>query len=132
MGTLAAIVPLPFSEASHIAASLVGTGLLLLVPGLYRRLDGALVATRALLIAGALFSLAKGIDYEEAAVCLSLAALLHWTRGAFYRRTALTQTHLSVPVADGRMRLGTWQGLYLFEHRRLPHAREVALHLIGA
>jgi len=46
-------------------------------------------------------------------------------------RTALTAVSLQVPVADGRMRLGTWQGLYLFEHRRKPHRREVALHFIG-
>jgi secondary thiamine-phosphate synthase enzyme len=47
-------------------------------------------------------------------------------------RAALTQVSLSVPVADGRMVLGTWQGLYLFEHRRAAHRRTVALHLIGA
>jgi len=46
-------------------------------------------------------------------------------------RTALTQTQISVPVADGRMLLGTWQGIYLFEHRRGTPAREIALHLIG-
>jgi secondary thiamine-phosphate synthase enzyme len=46
-------------------------------------------------------------------------------------RTALTGIHLSVPVSDGRMALGTWQGIYLFEHRRGPHEREVALHLLG-
>ena len=46
-------------------------------------------------------------------------------------RTALTQVSLSVPLAGGRMVLGTWQGLYLFEHRRRPHRRELALHLIG-
>jgi len=46
-------------------------------------------------------------------------------------RTALTQTHLSVPVNAGRMLLGTWQGLYVFEHRRAPHQREIALHLLG-
>jgi len=47
-------------------------------------------------------------------------------------RSALTQTHLSIPVAAGRMTLGTWQGVYLFEHRTAPHRRSVALHLIGA
>jgi secondary thiamine-phosphate synthase enzyme len=47
-------------------------------------------------------------------------------------RTVLTAVSLQIPVADGRLRLGTWQGLYLFEHRRRPHRREVALHLIGA
>ena len=46
-------------------------------------------------------------------------------------RTALTQSQLSIPVASGRPLLGTWQGVYLFEHRRAPHRREVALHLIG-
>jgi secondary thiamine-phosphate synthase enzyme len=46
-------------------------------------------------------------------------------------RTALTGIHLSVPVSDGRMALGTWQGIYLFENRRSPHQREVALHLLG-
>jgi secondary thiamine-phosphate synthase enzyme len=47
-------------------------------------------------------------------------------------RTALTQTHLSIPVQGGELLLGTWQGVYLFEHRRAPHRREVALHFIGA
>ncbi len=47
-------------------------------------------------------------------------------------RTALTQTSLSIPVQAGRPVLGTWQGLYLFEHRDAPHRREVVLHLIGA
>jgi secondary thiamine-phosphate synthase enzyme len=46
-------------------------------------------------------------------------------------RTALTQTHLSIPVSGGRLVLGTWQGLYLFEHRTRPHRREVVLHLLG-
>ena len=46
-------------------------------------------------------------------------------------RTALTSSHLAVPVKEGRMRLGTWQGIYLFEHRHETHRREIALHLIG-
>lgn len=46
-------------------------------------------------------------------------------------RTALTTVQLSIPVEAGRMVLGTWQGIYLFEHRRAPHRREVVLHLIG-
>lgn len=47
-------------------------------------------------------------------------------------RAALTQTHLSIPVIGGALALGTWQGVYLVEHRRRPHRRDVALHLIGA
>ena len=46
-------------------------------------------------------------------------------------RTALTQTQLAIPVEVGRLALGTWQGIYLFEHRRAPHRRAVVLHLIG-
>ncbi len=47
-------------------------------------------------------------------------------------RTALTQVQLSIPVLDGEMALGTWQGLYLFEHRRRAHRRSLALHIAGA
>lgn len=46
-------------------------------------------------------------------------------------RATLTQTHLSIPLAEGALALGTWQGIYLFEHRRAPHRRTIALHLIG-
>ena len=46
-------------------------------------------------------------------------------------RSALTQTHLSIPVQGNEPSLGTWQGIYLFEHRTHPHKREVILHLIG-
>lgn len=46
-------------------------------------------------------------------------------------KSALTQTSLNVPVRGGRPLLGTWQGIYLFEHRAQPHAREIALHLLG-
>jgi secondary thiamine-phosphate synthase enzyme len=46
-------------------------------------------------------------------------------------RSALTQTHLSIPVDGGKMLLGTWQGVYLFEHRIRPHQRSVALHYLG-
>lgn len=46
-------------------------------------------------------------------------------------RAALTQTQLTIPVAAGRMVLGTWQGIYLFEHRRAPHRRSIVLHVIG-
>ena len=46
-------------------------------------------------------------------------------------RTALTQTQLSVPVVDGTLALGTWQGIYVFEHRARSHRRNVVLHVIG-
>jgi len=46
-------------------------------------------------------------------------------------RAALTQTSIGIPVKDGKTALGTWQGLYVFEHRDAPHRREVLLHYIG-
>lgn len=46
-------------------------------------------------------------------------------------RSALTATQLSIPLIDGALALGIWQGIYLFEHRRHPHRREVVLHLFG-
>ncbi len=47
-------------------------------------------------------------------------------------KAALTQVQLGIPVSAGRLGLGTWQGIYLFEHRRAPHHRHVSLTLIGA
>lgn len=46
-------------------------------------------------------------------------------------RSALTATSLSIPIRDGRMALGTWQGIYLYEHRNRPHRRLVLGHLLG-
>ena len=46
-------------------------------------------------------------------------------------RTMLTGVQLAIPVMGGRLSLGTWQGIYLWEHRRRPHRRDVALHLLG-
>jgi phosphatidylglycerol lysyltransferase len=133
MGVLSSILPLPFIEASHIAASLVGTALLLLAPGLYRRLDGAALATRLLLVAGAVFSLAKGIDYEEATVCLALAGLLQLTKRAFYRRTALIEQPLTagwLTAIAMAATLAAWAGLFAYRH--VPYSDDLwwnfALH----
>ena len=46
-------------------------------------------------------------------------------------RTALTAVNLSIPISKGRMTLGTWQGIYLWEHRYQPHRRRVTVHLLG-
>ena len=50
---------------------------------------------------------------------------------AAHIRAALTQTQLSIPIQARQLLLGTWQGIYLFEHRRAPHRREIVLHVIG-
>ncbi len=61
--------------------------------------------------------------------------LVHTTEGPddmpAHIKAALTQTSIGIPVSAGRPVLGTWQGLYLFEHRRLPHRRDIVLHIIG-
>jgi len=46
-------------------------------------------------------------------------------------RSVLTQTSIGIPIVDGRLALGTWQGLYLWEHRTAPHARKVTVMVIG-
>jgi secondary thiamine-phosphate synthase enzyme len=61
--------------------------------------------------------------------------MVHTTEGPddmpAHIRTALTQSSISIPVSEGRPVFGTWQGLYLFEHRARPHRREVVLHVVG-
>lgn len=46
-------------------------------------------------------------------------------------KTALTQTTLTIPIAGGSLMLGTWQGIYLFEHRQRPHTRSIVVHIVG-
>nr|WP_017183897.1 bifunctional lysylphosphatidylglycerol flippase/synthetase MprF [Sphingobium xenophagum] len=117
--TLSTLLPLPFTEISHLAGSLVGAALLILSSGLYRRLDGAFWLTRLLLIAGAAFSLLKGLDYEEAVVMLLIAGALQWTRPAFYRQTHLLAEAFSpgwlatVAVMVG---LSIWIGFFAYKH----------------
>lgn len=61
--------------------------------------------------------------------------LVHTTEGPddmpAHIKASLTEVSISIPVAEGRPMLGTWQGIYLFEHRRAPHERQVVLHIIG-
>lgn len=47
-------------------------------------------------------------------------------------KSALTQTSITIPIVRSVLALGTWQGLYLFEHRRSPHARKIVLHVVGS
>ncbi|RZJ99110.1 MAG: bifunctional lysylphosphatidylglycerol flippase/synthetase MprF [Novosphingobium sp.] len=113
------VLPLPFVEASHIAASLAGTGLLLLAPALFRRVDAAFVLTRALLLAGAGFSLAKGFDYEEATILLVMAGVLQMARPAFYRRTVLSAAlRYPGPIAAVAtcLALTVWIGFFAYRH----------------
>ena len=75
-------------------------------------------------------------DYFEKLVPEDVSDYRHTLEGpddmTSHIRSVLTQTSLSIPVIGGRMALGTWQGLYVFEHRMAPHTRHVILHLMGA
>ncbi len=74
-------------------------------------------------------------DYFAAAVPEDPARYRHQSEGPddmpAHIKNALTATQLSIPVNGGRMLLGVWQAVYLFEHRHAPHRREIVLHLIG-
>lgn len=83
---LARVLPLPFAEASHLLASLTGLLLVIIARGLWRRIALARLAAIALLLAGAAFSLMKGLDWEEALVLGLLAGLLAVSGDAFYRK----------------------------------------------
>jgi secondary thiamine-phosphate synthase enzyme len=78
-----------------------------------------------------------GRDLEDwvARVAPESAAYRHQDEGPddmpAHLRSVLTGVQLAIPVIGGRLALGTWQGIYLFEHRARPHRREVALHLLG-
>jgi secondary thiamine-phosphate synthase enzyme len=78
---------------------------------------------------------ARDIEDYFAALAPESSAYRHQDEGSddmpAHLRAALTQVQLSIPVVGGRLALGTWQGIWLFEHRARPHQREVALHLLG-
>ncbi len=96
MAWLHRVVPLPFVEVSHFVGSLIGVALLLLARGLQQRADAAYHLSIALLVAGVVASLLKGLDYEEALILgVTLAALLPCRR-YFYRKTSLLTQAFSV------------------------------------
>jgi phosphatidylglycerol lysyltransferase len=86
---LSDLLPLPVMEISHFLNSVIGMSLLILARGLQRRLDAAYWLTLVLLLAGAVASLLKGIDYEEAALLILLAVALAPAHRLFYRRASM-------------------------------------------
>lgn len=95
MAILRNVLPLPVLEVSHLLSSVVGMLLLILARGLQRRLDAAYVLTLVLLVVGAVLSLLKGIDYEEATLLSLLALGLAPAHQLFYRRASLFSTNFS-------------------------------------
>lgn len=116
MRALRHILPLPFVETSHFAGSVVGLVLLVVAYGLVRRMANAWRLAIGLLCAGALFSILKGLDIEEATVCAVVAVLLVISRREFYRQADLFSVRpsfewiLAMAVAVGT---SVWLGLFV-------------------
>ncbi|WP_279482669.1 bifunctional lysylphosphatidylglycerol flippase/synthetase MprF [Aureimonas sp. SK2] len=119
IGTLGDIVPLPFIEMSQLAASFVGVALLIVARGLAKRLWRAWVVSLGLLLAGAVFAVFRGLDWEEAVLLVVQATLLLGFRRAFYRRSvlnpfALTWSWLAAVLAT--VMASIWLGFFAYRH----------------
>jgi phosphatidylglycerol lysyltransferase len=119
MEILRGFVPLPLVEVSHFLSSVVGMLLLILARGLQRRLDAAYVLTLVLLIVGAVLSLLKGIDYEEATLLSLLALALAPAHRHFYRRASLFRASFSMgwmAAIAAVLGCATWLVFFSFKH----------------
>lgn len=113
------LLPLPFAEASHLLSSLVGLLLLVLARGLLARRALACTASIGLLLAGAVFTLLRGLDWEEALVLGIIAGLLFIYRSAFYRAgdwRSFRPTPVSLALVVMALTLLTLVGLLAFRH----------------
>ncbi|WP_254427330.1 bifunctional lysylphosphatidylglycerol flippase/synthetase MprF [Rhodanobacter sp. C01] len=119
MAILSEVLPLSVLEVSHLLASVIGMLLLILARGLQRRLDAAYWLTLVLLLAGAVFSLLKGIDYEEATLLTLLAMALAPAHRLFYRRASLFSTSFSVGWIVAIVAIlgcATWLVFFSYKH----------------
>ena len=119
LGWLRLALPLPVMEVSHFLGSLVGAALLLLARGLQRRLDSAYWLTMILLCAGALFSLLKGVDYEEASILFGMFVVFGLARREFYRKGSLLGHPLELTwlaAAVVVIACSIWIGLFSYKH----------------
>lgn len=119
MAILRDVLPLSVLEVSHLLASVIGMLLLILARGLQRRLDAAYVLTLVLLVAGAVLSLLKGIDYEEATLLTLLAMALAPAHRLFYRRTSLFSTTFSIRWILAIVAIfgcATWLVMFSYKH----------------
>jgi phosphatidylglycerol lysyltransferase len=113
------LVPLPFVETSHLAASITGLVLLIVSHGLLRRMANAWRAAIVLLGASAVFSILKGLDLEEAAVCGGVMMLLVVSRHEFYRQAGLDALRPSLPWALAvliAIAASIWLGLFVWRN----------------
>jgi phosphatidylglycerol lysyltransferase len=133
MHLLRHIVPLPLLEISHLLGSAAGMALLLLAQSVQRRLDAAWHVTLVLLIVGAVASLVKGFDYEEALVLAAMAGMLIAARERFHRKASLLDQRFSpVWVLAAVIALVASLGLAWVSYRHIDYSQDLwwqfALH----
>jgi phosphatidylglycerol lysyltransferase len=122
---IASLLPLPIIEASHLLGSLVASALIMLAPALQRRLNAAYWLALVCLFLGVIFSLAKGLDYEEAIFLATMALLILPYRHEFFRRTSL----LDQPFTPGWLAAvisivaaAVWLMLFAYKHVEYDHS----------
>jgi phosphatidylglycerol lysyltransferase len=119
MDVLKYFLPLPLIEFSHLVSSLMGVLLLFLARAVQQRMDSAYFASILALTVGIVASLAKGVDYEEAALLSLLLLILLPSRASFYRRSALLSLSLPpswVGAAGTIIALAVWIGFFSYKH----------------
>ena len=126
MHMLRHIVPLPLLEVSHLLGSAAGMALLLLAQSVQRRLDAAWHVTVILLALGAVASLAKGIDYEEALVLLGMIGMLLIARDRFHRKASLLDQRFSPAwVIAAAVALMASLGLAWLSYRHIDYSHDL-------
>ena len=121
---LAALLPLPFVEASHFLSSLVGALLIVLARGLQRRIHAAWWLTVSLTIAGIIFSLTKGFDWEESIALFFLLACLLPFRSLYHRHSGIWSHRFSSEwwaLLSGLVLVATWMGFFTARHVEYSH-----------
>ncbi len=119
-------LPLPLVEGSHLAGSLTGMALLLVAPALNARLTSGFHIARVLLIGAALFSLVKGLDYEEAGILLLVALVLQYSRRSFHRQGGVLSQPLDwawLTAGVAALGLSIWAGF--FAYKQTPYSNEL-------
>lgn len=120
------VLPLSVLEFSHLAGSVVGLGLVIIARALFRRIGAAYQIALWLLAAGALASILKGLDIEEALLSLIVMATLWLGRRAFYRRASILGSRFTPAwIASLLIVLGTTVWIGLFAHRHVEYAHSL-------
>ncbi len=117
-------LPLTVIEVSHFLSSLAGAALLILARGIQRRLGTAYNVSLALLLLGALWSLLKGLDYEEATLLLLFCLLLWSSRGQFFRKASLVSERFTpgwIVLVCVTLACVVWIGMFSYKHVEYSH-----------